>query len=304
MPILDEKPLTPSREEGHIPSAALPSVENPVIADAPVAAPPAGGIETVHILDPKAPIVILYGPTSCGKTMTLVRLANYLRKVLKFTITPDVAFRPAWDKGYKDDCSKFSSTLSDPIAQPGTSGYMLVDVMSHTGKVLCKILEAPGELYFDPKNPTKAFPLYLNTIKHAPNRKVWCAFLEPEWNTPVVRDAYVDRIKALKPQLNTNDRMVFVFNKIDKTPYVKRPGVVDEKLALDYVENYYPNLFHSFRCEIPIIKWFRPYDCSFVPFQTGTFTDGTDTFGTPILHYTPGDDAYVARLWNEIKRSI
>ena len=32
----------------------------------------------VFIVDPEPPIVILYGPTSCGKSMTLVRLTSSL----------------------------------------------------------------------------------------------------------------------------------------------------------------------------------------------------------------------------------
>ena len=34
---------------------------------------------TVTVSDPNTPIVILYGPPSCGKTMTLVRMTRYLR---------------------------------------------------------------------------------------------------------------------------------------------------------------------------------------------------------------------------------
>lgn len=33
----------------------------------------------VTVADTETPIVVLYGPPSCGKTMTLVRLSRYLR---------------------------------------------------------------------------------------------------------------------------------------------------------------------------------------------------------------------------------
>lgn len=34
----------------------------------------------VTISDLKTPLVILFGPPSCGKTMTLIRLSRYLKK--------------------------------------------------------------------------------------------------------------------------------------------------------------------------------------------------------------------------------
>ena len=36
---------------------------------------------SITIADQKTPIVVLFGPPSCGKTMTLVRLTRYLRTI-------------------------------------------------------------------------------------------------------------------------------------------------------------------------------------------------------------------------------
>lgn len=257
----------------------------------------------VNITDPKAPLVILYGPTSCGKTMTLIRLTKHLRNKYHCTVTPDRTFRPAKDKAYQEDCDKFNQTVNDPIAAHGTSGYMLVDVV-YQGRTLCKILEAPGEYYFDPKNPKKKYPHYLSKIIAAPNRKVWCAFVEPNWMDPNNRADYRDRIKDLKPTMTPTDQMVFVFNKIDTTGYVIKPGVVNEKEAVNRISQLYQGIFDEFRNDIPILKWFQPYTCMFVPFQTGIFSDGEDADGNQITLYAEGNEAYPERLWKVIKKSI
>lgn len=257
----------------------------------------------VNITDPKAPLVVLYGPTSCGKTMTLVRLTKHLRNRHKCIVTPDRTFRPARDKAYQEDCDKFNQTVNDPIAAPGTSGYMLVDVV-YQGKTLCKILEAPGEYYFDPEYPNKKYPHYLQKIITAPNRKVWCIFVEPNWQDPNNRADYVSRIKELKTTMTTVDQAVFVFNKIDKTNFVVRPGVVNVKQAINNISNLYSGIFETFRNDIPILKWLQPYTCKFVPFQTGIFSDSEDTNGNPILLYAEGNEAYPEKLWQIIKNSI
>lgn len=259
----------------------------------------------VEINDQDAPLVVLFGPTSCGKTMTLICLTRYLREQ-GFTVQPDASFRPSYDISYKEDCDRFNQTVNDPIAAAGTSGYMLVDVIAHsTGKVLCKLLEAPGEYYFDPDNPRNKYPHYLNRIIDAPNRKVWCVFVEPDWKDAATRANYVNRIQALKPEMSSRDRMVFVFNKIDKTHFVKnRDGVVNEQQAIKYVRDFYKQIFDSFKCEIPIIKWFRPYDCHFVPFQTGKYTETTDENNNTYILFSMAASAYPKRLWSIIKRSI
>ena len=51
---------------------------------------------SVTIADKDAPIVVLFGPPACGKTMTLVRLTRFLREN-GYTITPIRTFRPNYD---------------------------------------------------------------------------------------------------------------------------------------------------------------------------------------------------------------
>ena len=257
----------------------------------------------VEINDKDAPLIILFGPTSCGKTMTLVRETRYLRSK-GLTVKPDISFRPS-DKEYSKDCERFDEIVNNPIAAPGTSGYMLVDVFAASGKVLCKILEAPGELYFDPQNPDKQYPHYLNKIINAPNRKVWCAFVEPAWGDGKSRANYATRISNIKPLMRSADRIILIFNKIDKLPLlIKAPGVVNEKLARKNVRDSYPGIFDPFKNKIPVLNLLHPYNCELLPFQTGSFSETIDSNQNKVVLYCEGPDVYPARLWRYLKKSI
>ena len=71
----------------------------------------------VTIADGKAPLVILFGPPACGKTMTLVRLARYLNKQ-GYKISPIKTFRPSDDQNYVEICKSenFSRIINSPDA--------------------------------------------------------------------------------------------------------------------------------------------------------------------------------------------
>ena len=53
----------------------------------------------ITIKDREAPIVVLYGPPSCGKTMTLVRLTRYLKRN-GYQVSPVRSLRPSDDRHY------------------------------------------------------------------------------------------------------------------------------------------------------------------------------------------------------------
>ena len=251
----------------------------------------------VYIVDENVPIIVLYGPTSCGKSMTLVRMTNYLRSLGGYAVTPDRTFRPSDDKDYQTDCDNFDAFVTNPMAAPPTTGYMLVDVIEGDNLV-CKILEAPGEYYFNPKEPHKSYRNYLNKIIQSPNQKIWCIFVE---KTNVRQSLYVNRVvdmgeNGFIPSMQTTDSVVVLFNKIDKTGFSKSPGEWNEKKAKEYVDTWYPGLFNAFKEDIPIVKWFRPYKCHFEPFCTGKFNEGEP--------YAESKRDWPERFWKKIKKLL
>lgn len=258
----------------------------------------------VTIADYKTPLVILFGPPSCGKTMTLVRLTRYLQSK-GYTVQPVSSFRPTYDKNYSAMCDDFDNMINSEDAAKSTSkiNFMLVQVL-YNGKPLCQILEGPGEYYFNPEVPNAKFPKYVNAIINSKNRKVWAIMIEPDKTNKrmhdIARKNYANKVQRLKTHISPRDKVIFVFNKIDETPFVISPGNVKYGLALQHTEYLYPNIFVPFKNENPITKWFQPYNFGFVAFQTGDFSEAADGTWT----FEEGHEVYPRKLWEMIRKRI
>lgn len=253
----------------------------------------------VTIANKSIPIVVLFGPPRCGKTMTLVRLTRYLKKN-GYTISPIRTFRPANDINYSKICENYNTLINSDLAADSTNriSFMLVEITKN-GKPICQILEAPGEYYFDRDRPNNPYPSYVNTIFNSENRKIWSILIEPDWYDDNDRRNYVNRITKLKTKMRNKDKTIFIFNKIDKTNFVIRPGYINIKEAVNNIENLYPNIFVPFYNQIPITKIWRKYNCDFVPFQTGDYTSSING-----LTYQEGPEEYCSNLWNTLIKNI
>lgn len=254
----------------------------------------------VTISDPKTPIVVLYGPPSCGKTMTLVRMTRYLVS-LGYTVVPEKTFRPTYDDNYRQLCENFDQMINSNDAATSTTNisFMLVKVLRN-GKPVCQLLEAPGEYYFKPDEPNRPYPAYVYEILQSVNRKVWAIMVEPDWSDSVPRANYVTRIRNLKSMMASRDKVLFVFNKIDLTPYVYGVGQVNTGEAIRNVQNLYPHIFVPFENKNPLTKFFTKYNCEFIPFMTGNYTEKMGGG----LAYIEGHFIYAQRLWEAMLKLI
>ena len=248
----------------------------------------------VTIEDPATPIVVLFGPPTSGKTMTLVRLTRYLNQQ-GYEVRPVETFRPSSDAHYQKMCEGFNDMINSDDAAEGTSNisFMLVTV-THKGRSICQILEAPGEGYYQPKADKGIFPRYVNNIISNSNRKIWVFVVEPNWLDDSDRKGYAAKIKKLQTKMKRQDKAVFLFNKIDKTPFIQSSGHINTTAAIKFIKNQYPGIFEPFRNENPITRFFLEYRCKFIPFSTGDYNTKIDGG----LVYEQGDDMYPRRLWN------
>ncbi|MGM9837680.1 MAG: hypothetical protein ACI30A_04230 [Paludibacteraceae bacterium] len=302
---LDDAPVVESQEEKVIPT------DDVLMEEIPDTTPDNNGVKglsveeqndpnkiKVTIEDEKTPIVVLFGPPSSGKTMTLIRLTRYLRDTA-FDVYPIRTFRPAADAHYKKMCDDFNEMVTSENAAQSTSqiSFMLLQV-SQKGRPICQILEAPGEHYFIPKDKTanKSFPRYINSIKSNNNRKIWLFIVEPDWEDDTDRLNYAERIKQLKMNMNPRDKAIFLYNKVDKTPFVISRGKVRIKQAIQSVGNQYKGIYEPFRNQNPITSFFKEYNCEFVPFSTGDYNETIDGG----IVYEAGPDEYPRELWRKI----
>lgn len=254
----------------------------------------------VTISDSSAPVVVLFGPASCGKTMTLIRLSRYLQ-AQGYVLQPDRNFRPSYDTNYKKLCDDFSDIINSSDAADRTSNisFMLVKVIKD-GKTICQILEGPGELYFDPEHATQDWPTYVHELlNNTALRKIFVPFVEPNYSNENIRRNYVSTLNQLKATTG-NQKYIFLHNKIDMTPFVIEPGKVHTAHAMHQVSCDYPNIFARFKNNNPITSLWRPYNFEYVPFQTGTYTKPA----SGNLVYIQGSDRYPMIFWGKLQNYI
>lgn len=265
---------------------------------------------TVHVLDNKAPILLLFGAPSSGKTMTLVRLAKYLRKQGYSIETVPTFCNDAWE--YAENVERFNGMLQTTEALPGTgrNDFLFIKISDGRGKTICQILEGAGEDYFPSKVAQGAnraqhpFPPYMTGIFNKNNKKIWMFLTEPNWKVKYQdKDDYVNRIRYCKSQFfsSSKDQCIILYNKVDTTPFVYGQGQVYVENAMSACNDEYPGLFDIFKNKSALAFFQNKYTCKFVPFSTGAY--GQAAPNQP-AHYDPSHDKYPHALWKTIMDCI
>ena len=274
--------------------------------DIPTSTPaPAGGIVNVNLKDKTSPIIFLFGPPSSGKTMTLVRLYRYLNSI-NTNIKPNKDFVSNDGGKYVSRCDNFHNDAMSNLAAEATKGvnFMLLDIWDN-GTKKCQILESPGERLFEP-DPKKNIPFpvqYVSSIIDSDNRKVYIFILEPNYKDDATRVRYKDRIAEVKQMMDKKDKVIFLYNKIDRSPSLDDSGNVNIKSLRKEINDDYPGLLDLFKVHGPkaIIK---EYDCYLIPFQTGTYSEGFDSNNSKVKIFTAGKNIYPQELCNTIKKCL
>lgn len=252
----------------------------------------------IEIDDMVTPIVVLFGPRASGKTMTLVRLSRYLCGQ-GYSICPERNHLPTY---YNSEACDHFNTLMNRNDTSEILEYhevLLVTVRDRKGRPVCQILDAPGELMFDSYTDERGFSTYMNSVLSTTNKKVWCFMVEPN-DSGNLKDrakyaAYISKIKRLSA---SRDRFIFLYNKIDYTPFVFGQGRIHLTEVRKDILQRYPNIFDLFRRRNLLFGYSDEFDL--VPFQTGYYSytlDGSTIFAS-------GPDIYPQMLWNNILKRI
>ena len=253
----------------------------------------------VTIADSVSPIVILFGPCSCGKTMALVRMTRWLERK-GYSVEPDYNCRPSFDVIYRSHCEHFNEIVYRDKAAPRTPP-MLYKVRNRYGEPICQILDNPGDLCFDKFFPYSPFPLYMEKVMHIRNKKIWIFCAETNWEDAVCRSLYAEKIFNMNGQVASSDKVIFVCTKADKSPFlVDEVGQPYVGVFFRTIQEQYPGIFSKYENHHPITKLWRKYNFDFVVFSAGTFFDAQD--GS--TYYQQGPDRYPANLWKSIMKAV
>lgn len=272
---------------------------------------PTSGIVIPSIVDQETPIVVFVGPPASGKSMILVRIAKYLRE-MGFTIKADRTFINT--EKYREGCTKFENLLDTNIALDGTVEYLLVDVRDKDGNNVAKLLEAPGEHFYDTKNEginnnNTTVQGYLSKIMTSNNPKTYVALLDLDSdisfrNNGTHRNRYTTRLlDTFYSQIHPDrDRFVLLYNKVDEPGFGNIHGISDakKKQARKDAELYYPTLFNTMK--VTKLVFFTMDDFAFQTFCTGKYTNVTDDNGNEYKQYDISNNSYPQDLWMDIIR--
>lgn len=255
---------------------------------------------TVTIPDQNTPIVVFFGSPASGKTLAMLRLIRYLEGRENCQVVPEEVFRPQSDRHYAKMCNGLKEMAYSTYAPGGTDviSFMLLKVLNPVGRPICQILEAPGEHYFD-GTAQLAFPTYINFIRTCPNKKVWVFFVEQGWGTNQgERNLYAQKICSMQGLISPNDRVVFLFNKVDRyRQQYRNDGTPNKEVFFTNIQNQYPGIFTKYENRGLNKVLFGPYKFKAVCFSSGVFNMTND--GREV--WTPEKDWYCQELWNVIR---
>ena len=256
---------------------------------------------SVTVPDTRTPIVVLFGAPSCGKTVILFRMIQFLEQKCQLNVIPEEVFRPQSDRRYSKMCRDLKDMVYSQYAPPSTDygNFMLTKVLDRVGNPIVQFLEAPGEHYFDGSSNLD-FPAYINAIRTSVNRKKWVFIVEQDWGGNAdVRNRYAQKICAMQGLIPPTDQVIFLFNKVDlkRGTQYKKNGEPNMAIFKRNIEEQYPGIFSRYQ-NTGLNKFFYGADnFRTICFSSGVFNPTNDGRKT----WTREKDSYCADFWNAIR---
>lgn len=258
-------------------------------------------VENTNISHISGPLVIFYGPREIGKTVSLLRLSSYVSG--RYSMNPVQNFRD--DEQYSRAIEKFELIKSNIEFAPDATGiinFLLLSVEKRNGGSFCQILEAPGEHFFDPENPSENYPPYLLRIFNADQyRKIYVFFFSVGmFGKEKINKQYAEKIaKLINTKIDSKkDRVIILCNKCDEKPsWFRNKKPIESRFRKELYEN------DSFKPLVNVLAEGGFKNVPFIPFSAGEFTE-FESYNEKQKALTPSSDFYPKSLWNAIYKSI
>lgn len=268
------------------------------------------------------PLVMFVGPASCGKSMVLMSLVEYIDKLSNpdYTIAPNEYYL-LHDPQYKTNCETFMKTLefntnatSCKIPLDKTVNEILIDVKkgSKNGKSFrCySMLEAPGEDFFDIGDPGKPYKAYIKKIiQNAPCPIYFVMLLDlhtPNNNfhdpNDTVRLAYERRLIEIINdgyKRTRGDKVILLYNKFDDHD----SAISDAAAMRQLFKTYYKKITDTDALHYKVLGERLYPQFEKLPYISGEYYDHTDDEGNTYEVYDTTDRVTrtVEDLWKKIK---
>lgn len=250
----------------------------------------------LRLYDRNTPIVVLFGPQASGKKSVLFSLTSHLEST-GYIIRPVYSLFSSTDRSYSRACDRFKEMAYSTYTDSRYKGFLFVDILRRDGRKICQLLVLPGQYCYEPGCYPNTLSACIKQIICSPNRKIWIPFVEADWATPDIRSRYVQQIGKLKTSVSPRDNFIIMVNKVDRLDSVFH-GHIDFQNIKKYVFPQYSGLLDMFRV-ISLVRFNRPYNCDFVPFSSGTFSEHE---GREI--WLKGYPLYPNMLWKVINKCV
>jgi len=242
------------------------------------------------------PVVLFYGPNSVGKTASLLRLLHYVTNMKECSYAFE-GFRD--DEVFKTAKQNFEQALLNFRQRPPRTtefDFLLLNI-THRGKPLFKLLEAPGEHFFKQDMPEDtSYPTYLNQIYNSDNKKIFVVFISDDMFTSLShKEHYSKKVAELiNMHMQPNrDRLIVLFNKIDNNKELFSGGRVNEKAVMDKI--YSTSDFQAMVNAMRTNRGLR--EVLFVPYYSGNFNENSS-------QWSMSENFYPEILWSAINRQL
>lgn len=254
------------------------------------------------IISSAVPIVVFVGPPASGKTMTIVRLAQYLF-CQGYTIQTDPTFLNT--KTYRLDCEEFIQKLHTNIALDGPAGPIMVNIYKGD-HLIAKILDVPNNAFnFIDQCENTDWIYILEALIRCNNPKTYVILLDLDSkicfrNSSVFRNAYTNYLLTqLYPKIqHSRDHVILLYNKIDATIFGTSRGCHNPNGARKDAEMYYAALFSAMRRSL-LGGLLMLDNFTFKTFCVGVFNNHQN-----YQTYSVADDIYPEDLWHDIIKGI